>query len=457
MLIAALLLPAGGVFAEKPDTSKLTLNAALMSAYEKNPDLEAARASLRAVDETYAQATAGFKPAVTGKADYTSNYGEFSTGTAKSDPKTLSLEVTQSLYSGGSTVANVSSSYNKIKAERASLKVAEQAVLLDAVKAYMNYIRDQGVLELNVKNESVLKSHLEASRERFKLGDITRTDVSQAESRLAKATAGRIAAEGDLKKTRAFFEQVIGLSPLDLQKPAWTVSMPASEEAALDLALRNNPAIVAARYSEDAARDSTRSIEGENLPQISLTGTVSKIYDPTSVATDEEDTRSVGVRATLPLYSGGSTTSKIRQSRQTENQLHMKTRSAERAVRQEVIEAWEGFTAAVAESRALQTQTDAAKLALDGVTVESEFGARTTLNLLDAEQEYLDAQVAHVSAETDRIIAAYGILAAVGNLTAEGLHLKLSPYDPVKNFQNVNNVGSSTDTAIFRGDFKKIR
>jgi len=456
-VLAAMLLQTAAAFAKKQEPPPLTLNDALVAAYQKNPDLEAARASLRSVDETYAQAAAGFKPSVSGTADYTSNHNKINTGALNSDPKTLSLAVTQSLYSGGSTVAKVSGSYNKIKAERAALKAVEQLVLSDAVAAYMNFIRDRKIVELNANNEKVLKSHLQAARERFNLGDITKTDVSQAESRLAGATAGLIAAGGQVKKSRAAFEQVIGLSPLNLQKPEWAVSIPATEQEALEMAEKNNPSIIMARYSEDAARDSTRSIEGESLPQVNLTGSVGKIYDPAAYASRRENTQSVGVRATLPLYTGGSTSSRVRQSRQTENQMRMKTFSAQRAVRQAVIEAWEGFTAAVAESRALQAQATAAKLALDGVKVEANFGSRTTLNLLDAEHEYLNAQVALVGAETTRIIAAYEILSSIGRLTATDLRLKAVPYDPLKNFQNVNKGGFSSDVAIFRGDFTKIK
>jgi outer membrane protein/adhesin transport system outer membrane protein len=430
IFVLPFLLVQGNVsFAETPAQSGLTLNSALAEAYQKNPDFEAIRAELRAVKELRAQAVAGFKPSVTGTADYTSTYVGLDEGTQNSDPKTMLLEVKQSLYSGGSTLANMQQSDNKIKAERAKLHLTEQRVLLDGVRAYMNFIRAREVVQLNLSNEKVLTNHLNASVERFKLGDITRTDVSQAESRLAKAKASRISAEGDLKKSRAFFEQVIGLSPLDLQKPALEVSLPATENDALTLAENNNPAIAVAKYSEDAARNTTRSIEGTNLPQVELTGSMGKIYDPFIVDTKDENTRSVGIRATLPLYTGGSTASRIRQSRQIESQLRRQLDSTRRAVRQSVIEAWETLTAAEAEAKALQAQIDAAKLALDGVKMESDFGSRTTLNLLDAEQEYLDAQVSLVATETNRIIATYGVLSAIGKLTAEDLHLNVKMDD----------------------------
>ncbi|MBI3441752.1 MAG: TolC family outer membrane protein [Proteobacteria bacterium] len=447
----------GVSFAEIPSLPKLTLYSALAHAYQKNPDLEAARAQLRSVDESYIQAVAGFKPTVTAAAGYTSGYQTLNTGTAKHDPKTLSLAVTQSLYSGGSTVENVQASNNKIKAARAQLKSIEQGVLLDAIKAYMNMLSNQKIVQLRRHNESVLESHLKESQERYKLGDLTKTDVSQAESRLAKAKASRISAEGVVKKSRAIFEQVIGLSPVDLQKPELQVKLPETESTALELAQKNNPLIILARYSEDAARNTTRSIEGEKLPKIDLTGSLSKVYNPVDAASYDENNGSIGISATLPLYTGGSTSSRIRQSRQTENQLRMQTQSAERTVRESMIEAWEGLKAAVAESEALKVQIDAAQLALDGVKAELSYGSRTTLNLLDAEQEYLDAQVAYVGAEATRIIATYAILSAEGNLTAEDLHLDVPLYNVTTNFQNINQGGFGSDAAIFRGDFSKIR
>ncbi len=456
-LLSALLLLAGtAAWAEEmsvtAEPAALTLERALAETYLKNPDLEAARAQLRAVDESHAQAMAGFKPTVNGTAGYTSTSRSLDTGTTSSNPKALELAVTQPLYSGGSTVADVNAASNTIKAARASLQVREQTVLLDAVTAYMNLIRDQEIVQLRLNNEKVLESHLKAAQERFDLGDITRTDVSQAQSRFAASTASRIAAEGNLKSSRAFFEKVIGLppprsaavsdsgafAPARLRKPAVKLPLPATEEEALLWAEQANPTIAYAKYAEEAATACTRSIMGENLPQVDLAGSVSKTYDPAASASDDETTRAVGITMTLPLYAGGGTMSRIRQSRQTENQLRMARESAGRALRQTVIDARERLAAAEAESLALQSQIDASKLALDGVKVEADYGSRTTLDLLDAEQEYLDAQVAHVSAETDRIIAAYGLLAAVGRLTASGLQLEVPVYNAEKNFQNLS-------------------
>ena len=429
--------------ATQPESKGLTLNEALAQAYQRNPDLEAVRAELRSVDENYAQALAGFKPTVNGIADYTSTHDT----TLSTDPKTLALAVTQPIYNGGSTVAGVDQADNTIKAERAKLKVTEQQVLLAAVTAYMDFYRDQNIVQLNQSNEKVLTGRLDEAQERFKLGDVTRTDVSQAQSRLDKATADRISAEGNMKKSLATYEKVIGSLPENLQKPTLTTRFPSTEDEAITQALQKNPSVSLAKYSEDAARATTRSIEGTNLPQIALTGSVGKVYDPTDSSTlSSENAGKIELTATIPLYAGGSTLSKIRQSKQTENQLRMQAQSAEHVVRESVIQAWEGLAAAEAESRALQSQIDAAKLALDGVQVEMNTGTRTTLDLLDAQQEYLIAQVSYVSAETDRIVASYSLLSALGNLTAEDLKLNVPLYNSAANFQNLNG-------HIFGGEF----
>jgi outer membrane protein len=444
LVVFGLLVPAAA-FAEPSAAKSLGLNDALAEAYRKNPDLEARRAALRSVDETYVQAQAGFRPQVDGVADYTSSR----TGRLRANPKTLSLEMTQSLYQGGSTMADVAQSRNIIEGERARLQMTEQEVLLDGVRAYMNLIRDQEIVDLDLNNEKVLASHLDASNTRFKLGDITKTDVSQARSRLARATASRIAVEGDLKKSRAFFEKVVGLPPEGLEKPVTSLTFPATEEDALKLALEKNPSMTLAKYTEAAAKAATRSVEGENYPRLDLAGELGRVYDSASGSAGDGASRLIQLRATLPLYAGGATQSRIRQSRQLENQLHMETLSTERSVRQQVIEARESLAAAEAESTALQAQIDAAKVALEGVRIETNYGSRTTLDLLDAQQEYLDAQVAHVSAETNRLVAAYGLLAAMGGLTAEGLHLNVTIYNPAANFQNLRSMG-------FNGQFMGI-
>lgn len=424
---------------KKEDKNVITFYQALEETYIKNPALEAARAALRAVDESYAQAVSGFRPSVNGTTSYVSTKSDGDVTDTHGDAKTLSLEVTQPLYRGGSTLAKTNKSDNDIKAQRALLHVKEQDTLLAATEAFMDVLRDEEIVRLNLSNEKVLTNHLDASRERFKLGDITRTDVSQAESRLADAVATRITAEGNLKRSRAAFEKTIGLPAIGtLEAPKVHLPLPATLEEAIAEGERNNPSILYAQYLDAAANASTRAIVGELLPQVDLSGAVGRTYDAGS-GDDNRDTGTLTLRATIPFYSGGDTYSRIRQSRQVEAQRRLEIRESERAARQSVIDAWEGLASARAESDARKSQIEAARLALEGVKVESEYGSRTTLDLLDAEYEYLNAQVALVIAERNRVVAAYELFATLGHMTAKGLGLGVNEYVPEANFQKVRN------------------
>lgn len=436
---ALLSLMPGGVRAETA-TSSLSLAQALTEAYRNNAALDAARAELRAVDEEYAQAIAGFRPTVTGNADYISTHSEADATSTGSDPKTVSIELTQPIYSGGSTVANVDASESLIESERAQLRATEQGVMLETVTAYMNILRDQRLLELNANNEKVLSENLDAARQRFTLGDITKTDVSQSESRLAAARAGRITAEGALKRSRAAFEQVTGgLQPEGLQKPALDIVLPQTLDAAISEGLERHPDVLFARFTDAAATAASRSIKGELLPSVALTGSLDRTYDNASRG-ETEDSGTFALRASVPLYAaGGATYSRLRQSRETEQQRRLQVRDVERNVRQSVIEAWENLAATRAEKEARVAQIEAARTALEGVRLERDYGSRTTLDLLDAEQENLDAQVAFTSSDRDYVVASYSLLAAVGRLTAEELRLAVEYYNPQKNFQKIKN------------------
>ncbi len=433
---------------EKTEASGISFGQALMAAYQYNPTLAAARAELRSVDETYAQAMSGYRPRLNGIADYTSSHDRGDVTDIHSDSKTLELELQQPLYRGGSTQANVKSSHNKIKAQRSALHATEQDVLLDAVTVYMDVVRDTELLKLNANNENVLARQLDAARERFDLGDITKTDVSQSEARLANALASRVTAEGNLRSSKARFERVIGMEPEGvLGRPPSTINIPVSVDDALVVAENKNPDLHFARFSTTAAKYDIRSVTGELLPQVDLTGSIGRTYDPALRTDDEIDSTTVGVRATVPLYTGGGVDSRARQARQVESQRRMELHRAERAVRQEVIDAWAALSTADAEMVARKSQIEASKLALDGVRIERDYGSRTTLDLLDAEQEYLDAQTSYVIAERNKIVALYRVMAAIGELTAEDLGLNVADYDPKGNFQKVKNrwIGTHID------------
>lgn len=443
--------PAPAAEVAKPAApASLTFTDALKLAYSNNPDLQASRAELRSVDELYAQAKSGYRPVISGQAAYTSANQEGNTIRMNSDEKTLAVVANQPLYRGGITTARVEEASSIIKAQRAILHVKEQDVLLQAISSYMDVLRDQEIVRLNHNNENVFKNHLKEAQQRFELGDITKTDVSQSESRLAAATAGLVQAESNYQLSRAIFQNVIGLAPDGVQKPNLSIDVPSSLQGALDLALKNNPNIAYSSEAAAAAKSSTRAITGELLPQIGLSASVGEIIDPASnfAAVDSHmTTTSIGVQATVPLYSSGSVDARVRQAKQVESQRRMERMRADRDVQQIVVDAWTGLQAAEAEMSARKAQISAANLALEGVKVETEYGSRTTLDMLDAEQEALNAQVAYVSAERQKIVAAYRLLSSVGELTANHLALDAEIYNPDEHFQRVKDkwIGTSID------------
>jgi TolC family type I secretion outer membrane protein len=445
VLASFVLLAAGAAAQVSGGDGNSGFARALAEAYLRNPELEAARAELRAVDESYAQAMSGYRPRLTGEASYNSSHFDGNLFDTHADPKTLSLELRQPLYRGGATQANVRVSSNRIRAQRAILHSVEQRVLLEAASVYLDVRRDSEIVRLNLNNYSVLEKHLEASRQRFKLGDITKTDVSQAESRLANALAGRVRAEGGLQASRARFERVIGMIAGDLPPPAYTLDIPATLESALALAEAQNPDIHFSEFSYAAAQANTRAVSGELLPQVDLTGSLGRTYDPAQRQDDYVNAATFGIVASIPLYTGGSVDARVRQSKQIESQRRMEQRQAARTVRQGVIDAWTELAAADAEMAARKSQIEAARLALDGVRVEADYGSRTTLDLLDSEQEYLDAQVAHIIAERNRIVALYRLMGSVGELTAARLGLDVPVYNPAAHFQKTKDrwIGTS--------------
>lgn len=439
---------AGAQGTEGTDGAAFGLAQSLSEAYLRNPELEAARAELRSVDEDYARAMSGYRPQLSGEVSYTSSRYDGNMFDDHADPKDIALAVRQPLYRGGSTEAGVRAAESRIKAQRAILHATEQDVLLAAVTAYMDVRRDVGILRLNLNNEKVLAEYLDASRQRFSLGDITKTDVSQAESRLANALASRVRAEGNLRASTARYERVVGLPAADdLPAPVYTVHIPATVDSAVSLAEAQNPDRHMAEHNYAAARASTRAIRGELLPQVDLTGSLGRTYDPAQRLDDDVNTTSIGVVATIPLYTGGAVDARVRQARQVESQRRMQQQQAARSVRQSAIDAWAELSAADAEMEARKSQIEAARMALDGVRIETDYGSRTTLDLLDAEQEYLDAQVGHVTAERNKVVALYSLLAAIGELTAAKIGLPVAVYSPDYNFQKVKNrwIGTSID------------
>lgn len=418
-----------------------TLEDALVEAYKTNPQLQAARATLRAVDEEAAQAFSNWRPTVEGQASVGGAYSAtrrqvIGTESSLATPKTLSLSLTQSVWRGGRNFAQWRLAHNNIRAERARLFQAEQTVILDAVTAYMDVVRDMSVVNLSINNERVLSRQLEATRDRFSVGEVTRTDVSQAEARLARARAERIQAQGDLENSRARYRQVIGRLPGKLVTPSKLPVIPRRRAQVLRRARERSPAVLTATFTELAARNNVTLITGELLPSFSISGSMSRTYDSFSSITRSDDGSITGV-LTVPLYQSGSVMSRVRAAKQVVWQRRNELANSRRTQVQLATSAWQAFETASSQERAFRSEARANAIALQGVRQEAQAGLRTVLDILDAEQELFTSRVNLVRAVHDRIVAIYQIRATIGELTARSLKLRVDYYDPTKYYRAV--------------------
>lgn len=421
--------------------SAQTLEEALAAAYSNNPSLAAARAALRATDEQVPQALSGWRPTVTvnGSIGSSAIRSPSSSGTNKGqhrDPRSVDITVEQPLYQGGRTGAATLRAENTVEAARARLSKTEQAVMLDAITAFMNVVRDQAVLELRVNNEQVLRRQLQATEDRFQVGEVTRTDVYQAEARVAGATADRIQAEGDLEVSRAQYRNIVGEAPGRLQAPPVPADVPVDANAAVGQALASNPGVIAAGFDERASAAGVNEVRGELLPSVTLSGTAEKDYDSAGEHT-RLTTYEARLSVSVPLYQAGAVYSRLRGARQTVVEDRQKLEAERRAAIEAVTREWETLVTARAAIEAFRSQVTANEIALDGVRREAAVGSRTILDVLNAEQELLDSRVNLVGAQRDQIVAIYGVKSASGALTASALDLPVEYYDPEKHYREV--------------------
>jgi TolC family type I secretion outer membrane protein len=429
-----------------PAARAQTLAQSLTTAYETNPTLLAARAELRAVNEGVPQAISGWRPnvvlqgSVGGETTNTTFDDEDvpSAGWTTQVPREMSLELRQPIYRGGRTAAAVDSAEKLVLAQRQLLKDTEQTVLLAVAQSYMDVWRDQAILALRINNEERLRRQREAALDRFNVGEITRTDVAQAESRLAGATADVIAAQGQLETSRAIFRQVVGLEPISITQAPPLQGIPNDVQSMVTLALQDEPTVVASRFLENSALADVRERLGRLLPEVSLVGLL--LYqEGTTTAGIENKSAQIRAEVSVPLYQQGTTYSQVRQAKQVASQRRLEISESLREAEREAVAAWEALITARAQIAAFQAQVQAAQIALDGVVQENTVGARTVLDILDAEQEVLDAQVSLVGAQRDEVVASFRVAAAIGRLTALDLALPVTIYDPQIDYAKVRN------------------
>ncbi|MCC3859795.1 TolC family outer membrane protein [Pseudemcibacter aquimaris] len=415
------------------------LNDALATAYLNNPDLEAARASQRAVDETVNQAIAGWRPTIVGTGQWSKQENERTgafSNNATTTPKSIGISIEQPVFRSFQTVNGTKEARSNAEAGRAQLANTEQQILLNVVAAYSDVIRDEAFLEFTTNNVIALQRQLQASEDRFAVGEITRTDVAQSRARLSRAQSEKIAAEATLTASRAAFQRVVGNEPGTLEREVQLPPLPASEEAAYDIASRNHPLIVAANASEKAADYAVKKQYGGLGPTVNVGASWTKSWD-SFLPGDRSTAKAIYANLRVPIYQAGIQASIVRQSKQRRSQFRMEAISAERQVQELVRNAWESYREASARIVSTQAQLDANEIALEGVRQEADVGSRTILDVLDAEQELLDARVNNARAVRDRTVAAYNLIANIGQLNATDLGLNVPFYDAEQRSKDV--------------------
>jgi len=428
-----------------------TLESVLATAYNSNPTLIASRAQLRATDEAVPQALANWRPTVTvtgdvGRGTYYNNGNGSFPWTQTRDPRDYSLVLSQPLFRGGRTVAATEQAEATVLATRAQLEGTEQSVLLSAATAFFNVVRDEAVVKLNINNEQVLRRQLDATRERFRVGEITRTDVSQAEARLAQAVADRVNAEGNLQVSRAGFIDVVGRAPESPQPPAAAAEVPALFDEVKATTLAKNPNIVSADWVARAAKDGIDLVFGELLPTVAVTGTVGRTIEQSLIHSDTSTTQAM-LTVSVPIYEAGISYSRVRAQKQTWAQRLIQADQARRDALQTASQAWETLAAARARVKSYTSQIGANELALAGVEEEAKVGSRTVLDTLNAEQELFVSRVNLVAARHDEMVAAFQVKSALGQMTAQALALPVEIYDPRQHYDDVRHqwIGTGVD------------
>ena len=437
--VAACLLAVG--LATASSASAQSLIEALSSAYNSNPDLLAGRAVLRQTDETLAQAVANWRPKVTLSVEYNKIQADsipirVTNSAYLLNGRTALLQATQPLFRGGKTVADTKAAQANIQAQRAILSNTEQTVLLNSVQAYADLLQDVGIVDARRNNVRVLVEQLDATRERFRVGELTITDVSQAEARLEQAKADLVQAQAQVRIDEAAFQRQIGMKPGKLADLPLIGALPATEEECVSLAMDNSPAAVSAQYRIKAAGYGVNSAVANLLPQVNLIGFVQQQYD-VQVPGDQYYQYGIRLQATVPIYQNGSEWSAIRQAKQLVGQRRNELDSARRQAAETVIRAWRNLDSARSRVLSFEAQVRANEVALNGVRQEALVGSRTTLDVLNAEQELLNSQVNLLQARHDTQVSYYGVLSGIGRLTARALGLPVEYYDEEKYYKEV--------------------
>ena len=441
LIRCAVWMAAALVAAHADTASAENIRDTLAQAYRYNPRLDAERANLRATDENVSQANAGFRPSINAAADV----GQTSTDTTLSgrlgggrsatsgttSPRGYTVQLIQPLFKGFQTVNAVSEAEAQVRAGRETLRNFEQEVLLQAVTDYGNVVRDQAIVRLRENNVTVLATELKATQDRFAVGEVTRTDVAQAQASRAQAISELELAKANLKTSRSSYEQTVGNPPSKLEEPRPEHKLlPRSLDDAIATSAHENPQVVAALYNEQAARINVDKIRGELLPEAQLEASYSDRYDQ-SVQTARTETGTVLGRLNIPIYDrGGVVYSQVRQAKHIHVQRIQQIEQARATAQQAVVQAWSQYAAAKAQLESDKAQIESNTIALGGVREEEKVGQRTVIEVLNAQQTLLNSQVQVEGTKRNLLVSSYGVISAMGRLSVAEVGAASTVYDP---------------------------
>ncbi len=432
--VAALAALSPAAFAEN-------LIETLSQAYHYSPQLDAERARLRATDEDVARANSGYRPSINATADITYQHTKVKPPVIGNDDNTskgYAVQLVQPIFRGFRVTNAVNAAEANVRAGRENLRLVEQQVLLDAVTAYGDVVRDQAIVKLRESNLNFLTAELRATQDRFSVGEVTKTDVAQAEARRALGQSDLDLARANLKSSRAIYQQVVGSPPRNLSEPSPNIKLlPRSLDEAIGIGTQENPQVVGALYLEQAARYTVDQIRGELLPEAQIEATWQDDFD-TSEFVDRSQTTTVVGRVNVPIYSdGGEVYARVRQAKHAQIARLQEIEQSRATAQSQVAQAWSQLQGFRAKRESDRAQIDANRTALEGVREEEKVGQRTLLDVLNAQQELLQSQVQLETTKRDVIVASYSVIAAIGRLNIAELGATDVAYDPEVHYQEV--------------------
>ncbi len=425
-----------------------TVGGALIKAYLNNPDINTQRAAVRVADENVPKANAGYLPTISAQGNAgieRAQAGEVGAGdsvvgsaVATLYPRGYGVSVNETIFNGNKTISSIRQAESQVFGSREQLRNTEQNTLLAGVTAYMDVLRDTAILDLDRNNVQVLQEQLRETRDRFTVGEVTRTDVAQAEASLSSAQATALSAESTLEASIARYRQVIGDQPTSLAPVRPIVKpLPKTLPEAISISQVEHPAITASLHGVDAAQLQIKIAESALYPTVAVSGSITNQFDASGVPGLHVLSGQVMGQITIPIYQGGAEYAATRQAKESLSQQELQTDSERDQVRAAVVTAWGANQAAVGVVRAARAAVSANEVALAGVREEAKVGQRTTLDVLNAQQALLNARVQLVSAEHDEVVDSYSVLSSVGRLNIPTLGLSVAEYDPRVHFDQV--------------------